>query len=63
MTVIVQIHSRDERREFDSRDEAEAWLRKHCGATIFSQRLDGVVDCLSPLLSSVARILPAEVSE
>jgi hypothetical protein len=64
MTVIVEDYTRDGRREFESRDAAQEWLRTTREVTVFSPPSEGVIECWN--LNSnrlVARILPTEVPQ
>lgn len=63
MTVTVEDYTRDERREFASRDAAVSWLRENREAVVFSPCAVGVIDCWAPNSNRpVARIMQTEVT-
>lgn len=58
MKTVVEDYMQDDRRDFASRDAAEAWLRENRGVTVFSPRSDGIIDCCEPNSSRpIARII------
>ncbi len=63
MKVTVEDYTRDERREFASRDAAEAWLRANREVTLFSLHSDGLIDCWEPNSNRpIARIIQMEAT-